>query len=112
MRASSLLAQALALLGRQWLHRLWKGIFVSIHAEDLIRELKIHAEKLEYELKVAHDYIRGCPIHGTALCPEEYMLDQDGEPRVTYEGVWQEVFRCGRRPPRPILTKENNETNK
>ncbi len=66
---------------------------MSKHAEDLIRELKIHAEKLEHDLKAALDYIRGCPVHGTALCPEEYMLNQDEVPRVTYKDVWQEAFR-------------------
>ncbi len=84
---------------------------MSKRAEDLIRELKIHAEKLEQDLKSAHDYIRGCPVHGTALCPEEYMLNQDGIPKLMY-GDWQESWRCERRPPRPTLTKENNETNK
>ncbi len=72
----------------------------------LIRELAIRAEKAEKALGEALAYIRGCPVHGNALCPEEYMLNVDGGIRAGYSVYWQEEYRCGRRPPRPILTKE------
>ncbi len=48
----------------------------------------------------------GCPVHGNASCPEDYMLHQDGTPRATNDYEWKESFRCGRRPPRLILIEE------
>lgn len=42
----------------------------------LIRELAIRAEKAEKALGEALAYIRGCPVHGNALCPEEHMSKQ------------------------------------
>ncbi len=70
------------------------------------RETTNRAEKAEAALKEALAYIRGCPVHGNAACPEEYMLNLNGTPRGTYLGEWRESYRCGRRPSRPILTEE------
>ncbi len=70
------------------------------------RETTNHIEKAEAALKDALAYIRGCPVHGNAACPEEYILKPDGTPYWSYLGSWHESFRCGLRPPRPILTKE------
>jgi len=37
------------------------------------------------------------PVHGSALCPEDYMLKSDGTPWAHYADVWSEAARCGRR---------------
>lgn len=37
-----------------------------------------------------------CPIHGTALCPEIYMLASEGAPWPQYAAVWKESMRCGK----------------
>lgn len=42
-----------------------------------------------------------CPVHGTALCPENYMLMSDGATAPGYHGVWDESLRCGRRSSTP-----------
>ena len=34
-----------------------------------------------------------CPVHGTALCPEMYLLQRDGTPKPTR--IWNETMRCG-----------------
>ncbi len=70
------------------------------------REAHDRIKKVETDLEAALAYIRGCPVHGNAACPEEYMLNTDGIPYWTYLGSWQESFRCGRRPSRPVLTEE------
>lgn len=40
-----------------------------------------------------------CPVHGSALCPEHYMLFSDGGVAPGYRGVWSEEMRCGQRQP-------------
>lgn len=40
-----------------------------------------------------------CPIHGTALCPEDYMLRRDGTVSAGYAAHWSEAIRCGKRQP-------------
>ena len=40
-----------------------------------------------------------CPIHGDALCPEEYMLNRGGPPWPDYARHWSEELRCGQRRP-------------
>ncbi len=73
------------------------------------RETIKRAEKAEAALDEALAYIRGCPVHGNAACPEEYMLNRNGTPYWTYLGRWQESFRCGLRPARPILITEKTD---
>ena len=38
--------------------------------------------------------VHWCPAHGSALCPEMYMIWDDGTPKPGRE--WQEAWRCGR----------------
>ncbi len=42
---------------------------------------------------------RWCPIHGNALCPEEYMLRQDEQVATGYSTIWNESLRCGKSQP-------------
>ncbi len=74
----------------------WKSILPEqINLQEtltLLRELDVRAGKAEKALEEALAYIRGCPIHGTAACPEEYMLNEDGSLRVGYLGQWQEAY--------------------
>jgi hypothetical protein len=63
-------------------------------------------EKAEAALDAALAYIRGCPVHGNAACPEEYMLNKNGTPYWRYTSEWRESYRCGLRPARPILKEE------
>lgn len=84
----------------------WKRIFEDTTNEEQIKNLTARVEKAEKALTAALAYIRGCPIHGTAACPEEYMLNVDGSSRAGYSGHWQEAYRCGQRPPKPNLSKE------
>ena len=44
-----------------------------------------------------------CPVHGSALCPEDYMLLRDGTPRADYAAHWHEGMRCGLRRPVRLL---------
>lgn len=71
-----------------------------------LQEAIDRATKAKAALDDAPAYIRGCPVHGNAACPEEYMLRQNGTPWNQYETVWQESFRCGLRPPRPTSIVE------
>ncbi len=89
----------------------WKPIMTEASTEEQLRiasiqlcDLFARAEKAEKALESALAYIRGCPIHGNAACPEEYMLNQDGTTRAGYSGHWNESFRCGLRPSRPDPT--------
>ena len=84
----------------------WRRIFEDTTQEEQIKNLTARVEKAEKALEEALAYIRGCPIHGTAACPEEYMLNVDGSSRAGYSGHWQESYRCGQRPPKPNLSKE------
>jgi len=38
-----------------------------------------------------------CRVHGSALCPESYMLDSSGRPWAEYADSWDETMRCNRR---------------
>jgi hypothetical protein len=38
-----------------------------------------------------------CPVHGNALCPEDYMLMRNGVAAPGY--TWDESLRCGKRQP-------------
>lgn len=38
-----------------------------------------------------------CPVHGDALCPEQYMLFADGRIAPGYSQFWSEDIRCGQR---------------
>lgn len=35
-----------------------------------------------------------CKRHGNALCPQDYMLKEDGTPKDDYKSVWKESLRC------------------
>lgn len=45
---------------------------------------------VSYEAVAAH----WCPVHGSALCPELYMLDRNGQVKPMYHGIWDDDFRC------------------
>ena len=38
-----------------------------------------------------------CRVHGSALCPESYMLNSNGHPWAEYADSWDETMRCNRR---------------
>ena len=40
-----------------------------------------------------------CPVHGSAFCPEQYMLANDGSVMHGYRHVWDEAIRCDQRQP-------------
>ena len=40
-----------------------------------------------------------CPVHGSASCPEQYMLRSDGSVQAGYRDHWSEDVRCGKRQP-------------
>ncbi len=74
-----------------------------------LRCLTDRVETAERDLAMVLNYIRGCPVHGTALCPEEYMLYKDGSIRPGYAADWQESIRCGQRPARPEILISSRE---
>ncbi len=92
--------------GIEQVHRLIQHLGLDDTHTLVERETTNHVKKVEADLEAALAYIRGCPVHGNAACPEEYMLNRDGNPYWSYQGSWHESFRCGLRPPRPILIKE------
>jgi hypothetical protein len=92
--------------GIEEVHRLIQHLGLDDTHTLIERETINRAEKAEADLEAALAYIRGCPVHGNAACPEEYMLNTDGIPHIAYSSIWKESFCCGRRPPRPILTTE------
>jgi len=49
-----------------------------------------------------------CSTHGTARCPEQYMLNAAGTPIHGYRNVWREDIRCGRRVPVYRLTAQED----
>lgn len=48
---------------------------------------------------VVEKHTTWCPTHGTALCPEDYMLDYNAKPLHTYRQLWREDMFCGLKQP-------------
>jgi len=83
----------------------WDGI-----DETVVEEAIARIATLETAIRMRVDRFK-CPIHGNAHCPEDYMLDPDGEPMHPYDtslGGWRNgEARCGQRPTiDTILTDE------
>ena len=77
---------------------------------DTEHDLRDRIATLETAIRMRVDRFK-CPIHGNAHCPEDYMLDPDGEPMHPYDtslGGWRNgEARCGQRPTiDTILTDE------
>jgi len=79
-----------------------------IWAGRTIREQANEIERLRAELAlfIPTTEISVCPKHGSALCPQHYMLNARGEPWPNYVDAWNESLRCEPRTMTTLYRKE------
>jgi len=95
---------------------LWDGKISPVEIAESgqrgrIRELEAERDQLRdaIETKVAQWL---CPVHGSAACPEGYMLRASGVPYSAYQRAWNESVRCGQRPTTAaVLGEQSGDPN-